>query len=57
MILADRIRDWADTVAAKHDLGWLLRRLIKETCPNWSRVDVQDGSQMYLGDFDGVVDC
>ncbi len=57
MILADRIRDWAGTVAAKHDLGWLLRRLIKETCPDWSRVEIQDGSQMYLGDFDGVVDC
>jgi len=57
MIPADRIRDWANSVAAKHDLGWLLRRLIKETCPKWTRVDIQDGSQMYLGDFDGVVDC
>lgn len=57
MISADRIKNWAKADSAKHDIGWLLRRLIKATCPNWSRVDMQDGSQMYLGGYDGIVDC
>jgi len=57
LISADKISDWAKGIAAKHDLGWLLRRLIKETCPKWTRVDMQDGSQIYLGGYDGIVDC
>jgi len=57
LISADKIKDWAKGISAKHDIGWLLRRLIKETCPGWTRVDMQDGSQMYLGGYDGIVDC
>ena len=48
---------WAETVAAKAELPWLLRRLVWATCSEIGRLEFPGGHHVYLGGFDGVVDC
>jgi hypothetical protein len=51
------LEKWAETVSAKAELPWLLRRLVWASCSEIGKLEFPGGHHVYLGGFDGVVDC
>lgn len=56
-ITALDLENWAESVSAKAELPWLLRRLVWATCSEIGKLEFPGGHHIYLGGFDGVVDC
>jgi hypothetical protein len=57
LISADAIKSWANCGASAQDIGWLIRRLVKASCVDWSVADFLDGAETCWGGFDGIVNC
>jgi hypothetical protein len=51
------LEKWAETIPAKAEFPWLLRRLVWATCSEIWKLDFRGGHHVYLRGFDGLVDC
>ena len=51
------LETWAETMQAKAEFPWLLRRLVWATCSEIQQVDFRGGHHVYMRGFDGLVDC
>ena len=51
------LEKWAETIQAKAEFPWLLRRLVWATSSEIRLLDFRGGHHVYLRGFDGLVDC
>ncbi len=57
LVTKNNLENWADTSFSKAALPYLISRLIRATTPASTKVDIPSGSAIYLGGWDGIVNC
>lgn len=57
LVTRDDIERWADQYNSKADLPYLISRLIRATTPTSTQFDVPSGSAVFIGGWDGIVNC
>ncbi len=57
LVTREHLERWADTPSSKSTLPYLISRLVRATTPTSTKVDIPWGSAIYIGGWDGIVNC
>lgn len=57
LVTRDNLEHWADTSFSKHELPYLITRLIRATTPASTKANIPSGSATFIGGWDGIVKC